>query len=51
MKNYEFKKNETGDIDVIYYDENGNEELKEYYSKEDGTEKTTIREGYVLKTD
>lgn len=49
MKTYEFKKSGTGDINIIYYDENGNEETTEYYSKENGTESTQIREGYILK--
>jgi hypothetical protein len=49
MKTCEFKKSGTGDINIVYYDENGNIENTEYYSKEDGTEATQIKEGYILK--
>lgn len=48
IKEYELVPSGTGDINIIYYT-NGIEETKEYYSKEDGSEKTTIREGYTLK--
>jgi len=48
MKEYEFKNSGTGDINIIYYVD-GVEENTEYYSKEDGSKKVEIREGYTLK--
>lgn len=47
MKTYEFINSGTGDINIVYYID-GVEEIIEYYSKSDGSEKTTIREGYTL---
>lgn len=49
MKEYEFINSGTGKINIVYYDINGNVEITEYYSKEDGTESTSIKEGYSLK--
>jgi len=48
MKTYELVNSGTGDINVIYYID-GVEETTEYYSKSDGSDKATIRDGYTLK--
>lgn len=48
MKEYEFKPSGTGDINVYYYID-GIFETYEYYSKLDGSQATTIRDGYTLK--
>ena len=47
-KEYELVPSGTGDINVIYYID-GVFETVEYYSKEDGSNQSSIRDGYTLK--